>query len=140
MLMPSKNRSSRKFLRNFRGPKIVDFVGFLKVLNRLHFINYLHDECSVPEAVETKVSYGRRKIKDFSGPRNCKFRTALLILKDYGHSLNPLQRETRPNLKANIFGFYAIKCNNVVDFKENSKKEAVAEFLHQSNIGSTKLI
>jgi len=27
--------------------------------------------------------------------------------------------------------FYAIKGNNVVDFKENSQKECVADFLHQ---------
>ena len=83
------------------------------MLNRLNFINYLHDECSVPEAVETKVSYGTANAQ-----RLWPF-TKSITKKNTTH------------LKANTFGFYAIKCNNVVDFKENSKKEAVAEFLHQ---------
>ncbi|TFH43348.1 MAG: hypothetical protein E4G94_05015, partial [ANME-2 cluster archaeon] len=32
-------------------------------------------------------------------------------------------------LRANSFGFYALNGNSVIDFKENSKKEAVCEFL-----------
>lgn len=43
----------------------------------------------------------------------------------------PTNKKNTSPLKANAFGFYTIKGKNVVDFKENSRKEAVAEFLHQ---------
>ncbi|MHC1567562.1 MAG: transposase [Candidatus Syntropharchaeia archaeon] len=32
-------------------------------------------------------------------------------------------------MRANAFGFYAINGESVIDFKENSKKESVCEFL-----------
>lgn len=34
-------------------------------------------------------------------------------------------------MRANVFGFYAINGASVVDFKENSKKESVCEFLEK---------
>lgn len=40
-------------------------------------------------------------------------------------------------IKANSFGFYALNGNSVINFKENSKKEAVCEFLKE--IRSTNL-
>ena len=35
------------------------------------------------------------------------------------------------NLKANAFGFYALNGTSVIDFKKNSKKEMVCEFLNK---------
>ena len=32
-------------------------------------------------------------------------------------------------IRANSFGFYALNGNSIIDFKENSKKESVIEFL-----------
>ncbi len=40
-----------------------------------------------------------------------------------------LVKKNTTRLKANTFGFYAISGNSIIDFKENSKKEAVCEFL-----------
>ncbi len=40
-------------------------------------------------------------------------------------------RKNTTRLRANTFGFYAINGNSVIDFKENSKKEAVCEFLEK---------
>ena len=34
-------------------------------------------------------------------------------------------------MRANTFGFYSLNGNNVVEFKENSKKESVCEFLER---------
>lgn len=41
----------------------------------------------------------------------------------------PLLKKNTTRIKANSFGFYAINGNSVLDFKENSKKECVCEFL-----------
>jgi len=38
-------------------------------------------------------------------------------------------KKNTTKMKANTFGFYAINGESVVDFKENSKKESVCEFL-----------
>jgi len=43
----------------------------------------------------------------------------------------PVVKKNTTKLKANTFGFYAINGNSVIDFKENSKKEAVCEFLEE---------
>jgi transposase len=43
----------------------------------------------------------------------------------------PVVRKNTTKLKADTFGFYALKGKSIVDFKENSKKEAVCEFLEQ---------
>jgi len=40
----------------------------------------------------------------------------------------PQVKKNTTCLKANTFGFHAIKGNNVVDFKEHSKKENLIEF------------
>jgi len=43
-----------------------------------------------------------------------------------GHSINLLLITTREH-----FGFYAIDGESVIDFKENSEKESVCEFLEK---------
>ncbi len=40
-------------------------------------------------------------------------------------------KKNTTHLKANTFGFYAIKGNSIVDFKESSRKENITEFLEQ---------
>lgn len=40
-------------------------------------------------------------------------------------------KKNTTKMKANTFGFYAINGESVVDFKENSKKESVCEFLEE---------
>ncbi|MHC1567757.1 MAG: transposase, partial [Candidatus Syntropharchaeia archaeon] len=56
--------------------------------------------------------------------------------------LNPLQtlrwsfnkpsvKKNTTKMRANTFGFYAINGKSVVDFKENSKKKSVCEFLER---------
>lgn len=43
----------------------------------------------------------------------------------------PSVKKNTTKMKANTFGFYAINGESVVDFKENSKKESVCEFLEK---------
>lgn len=43
----------------------------------------------------------------------------------------PIMYKNTTKLKANSFGFYSINGNSAIDFKENSKKEAVCEFLEE---------
>jgi transposase len=43
----------------------------------------------------------------------------------------PVVKKNTTRMKANTFGFYAINGESVVDFKENSKKESVCEFLEK---------
>ncbi len=43
----------------------------------------------------------------------------------------PSIRKNTTRLRANTFGFYAINGESVVDFKDNSKKESVCEFLEK---------
>lgn len=43
----------------------------------------------------------------------------------------PTISKNTTRLKANSFGFYALNGNSVIDFKENSKKESVCEFLDE---------
>lgn len=43
----------------------------------------------------------------------------------------PVVRKNTTRMRANTFGFYAINGESVVDFKENSKKEFVCEFLEK---------
>jgi len=43
----------------------------------------------------------------------------------------PVVKKNTTRLRANTFGFYSINGKSVVDFKEKSRKEDVAEFLHQ---------
>ena len=40
-------------------------------------------------------------------------------------------KKNTAKIRANTFGFYAINGESVVDFKENSKKESVCEFLEE---------
>lgn len=46
-------------------------------------------------------------------------------------------KNTTP-LRANTFGFYAIKGNSIVEFKEHSRKEDVTEFLEQIRTANPK--
>lgn len=41
----------------------------------------------------------------------------------------PKIRKNTTKIRANTFGFYPLNGNSVIDFKENSKKESVCEFL-----------
>jgi transposase len=43
----------------------------------------------------------------------------------------PVVKKNTTKLKANTFGFYAINGNSLIDFKDNSKKESVCEFLEK---------
>ena len=43
----------------------------------------------------------------------------------------PAVKKKTTKMRANTFGFYAINGESVVDFKENSKKESVCEFLER---------
>ena len=43
----------------------------------------------------------------------------------------PVVKKNTTKIKANTFGFYAINGESVVDFKEDSKKESVCEFLER---------
>ena len=43
----------------------------------------------------------------------------------------PSVKKNTTKMRANTFGFYAINGESVVDFKENSKKESVCEFLEK---------
>ncbi|OFV68425.1 MAG: transposase (ISH16) [Candidatus Syntrophoarchaeum caldarius] len=43
----------------------------------------------------------------------------------------PAVKKNTTKMRANTFGFYAINGESVVDFKENSKKESVCEFLER---------
>lgn len=43
----------------------------------------------------------------------------------------PIVKKNTTKIKANTFGFYTINGENVLDFKENSKKECVCEFLEK---------
>lgn len=43
----------------------------------------------------------------------------------------PKVKKNTTRIKANAFGFYAINGENVIDFKESSKKECVCEFLEK---------
>jgi len=40
-------------------------------------------------------------------------------------------KKNTTKMRANTFGFYAINGKSVVDFKGNSKKESVCEFLEK---------
>jgi len=55
----------------------------------------------------------------------------------------PVVKKNTTKIKANTFGFYAINGESVVDFKEDSKKESVREFLERirkKNQGKTIII
>jgi len=54
----------------------------------------------------------------------CKHSKALSFKK-------PIVKKSTTKMRANIFGFYAINGESVVDFKEKSKKESVCEFLEK---------
>ncbi|HHI01121.1 MAG TPA: IS630 family transposase [Thermococcus litoralis] len=43
----------------------------------------------------------------------------------------PSVKKNTTKMRANTFGFYAINGESVLDFKENSKKESVCEFLEE---------
>lgn len=43
----------------------------------------------------------------------------------------PSVKKNTTKMRANTFGFYAINGESVVDFKENSKKESVCDFLEK---------
>ena len=43
----------------------------------------------------------------------------------------PSVKKNTTKMRANTFGFYAINGESVVDFKENSRKESVCEFLEK---------
>jgi len=43
----------------------------------------------------------------------------------------PVVKKNTTKMRANTFGFYAINGKNVVDFKEDSNKESVCEFLEK---------
>ena len=43
----------------------------------------------------------------------------------------PSVKKNTTKMRANTFGFYAINGESVVDFKEDSKKESVCEFLEK---------
>lgn len=43
----------------------------------------------------------------------------------------PLIKKNTTRLRANTFGFYAIKGESVIDFKERSRKEDITEFIYQ---------
>jgi len=43
----------------------------------------------------------------------------------------PVIRKNTTRLRANTFGFYVIQGQNTIDFKENSRKESIIEFLTQ---------
>jgi putative transposase len=46
----------------------------------------------------------------------------------------PVISKNTTRLRANTFGFYAIKGHSTIDFKENSKKEDIIQFLKQIRI------
>jgi len=50
----------------------------------------------------------------------------------------PQVKKITTRLKANTFGFYAIKGNSVVYFKENSNKENLIEFFEQIRTANPK--
>jgi len=43
----------------------------------------------------------------------------------------PVVKKNTTKIRANTFGFYAINGESVINFKENSKKESVCEFLEK---------
>jgi hypothetical protein len=43
----------------------------------------------------------------------------------------PIVTKNTTRLRANTFGVYAIKGHSTIDFKENSKKEDITEFIKQ---------
>lgn len=49
--------------------------------------------------------------------------------RDSGPSKNLPLLKIPPGLRANTFGFYAIKGHSTIDFKEKSRKEDIIEFL-----------
>jgi len=58
-------------------------------------------------------------------------------------SNKPSVKKNTTKMRANTFGFYAINGESVVDFKEDSKKESVCEFLErirEKNPGKTIVI
>jgi len=50
----------------------------------------------------------------------------------------PRVKKNTTRLKANTFGFHAIKGNNVVYFKEHSNKENLVEFIEQIKTANSK--
>lgn len=55
----------------------------------------------------------------------------------------PIKYKNTTKLRANSFGFYALNGNSVINFKDNSKKEAVCEFLMEirsNNLGEKIII
>lgn len=49
---------------------------------------------------------------------------------------NPQSQKNTTQIRANTFGFYTLNGNNIIDFKEHSKKEDVCDFLEQIRRGN----
>lgn len=56
---------------------------------------------------------------------------AQLALKEFWSTTKPSITKNATRLKANTMGFYAIKGQNTIDFKDHSRKEDITEFLKQ---------